>query len=66
MWKQREVVLENPADVVEVEKFAKPIEKPSNKVIASNVPVCFLLLFTYFHGIIMSNLKDKDKRLDAL
>ncbi len=44
MWKQREVVLENPAEVVEVEKYAKLIVKPDSKFIPSNVPVCFPLM----------------------
>ena len=38
MWKQRDIQLETP-ESVEVDKYAKAIEPPNDKLICNNVPV---------------------------
>ena len=38
MWKQRDIQLETP-DSLDVDKYAKAIEPPNDKLICNNVPV---------------------------
>ena len=42
MWKQRDIQLETP-EYVEVDKYAKAIEPPNDKLICNNVPVSELI-----------------------
>ena len=42
MWRQRDIQLETP-ESVEVDKYAKAIEPPNDKLICNNVPVSELI-----------------------